>query len=62
MKKFSIFNSAMQNQFSIWTIGYLLTIVGLFFYSFTQVDLNLTLSEWSVWQVIQKYFQHIGYF
>ena len=39
-----------------------MSVVGLFFYSFTQVDLNLTLSEWSVWQVIQKYFQHIGYF
>lgn len=42
--------------------GYLVTIIGLFFYSFTQVDLNLTLSQWSVWQIIQKYFQHIGYF
>ena len=44
------------------TIGYLISIVGLFFYSFTQVDLSLTLSQWSVWQVVQKYFQHIGYF
>ena len=43
-------------------IGYLVLVVGLFFYSFTQVDLNLTLSRWSVWVVIQKYFQHIGYF
>ncbi|MBI4096386.1 MAG: DUF2029 domain-containing protein [Candidatus Levybacteria bacterium] len=43
-------------------IGYLLAVVGLFFYSFTQVDLNLTLSEWSVWQAIQKFFQNIGYF
>jgi len=42
--------------------GYLLTIVGLFFYSFTQVDLSLTLSQWSVWQVVQRFFQHIGYF
>ena len=37
-------------------------VVGLFLYSFTQVDLSLTLSEWSVWQVIQKFFQNIGYF
>ncbi len=37
-------------------------IVGLFFYSFTQIDLNLTLSEWSIWQVVQKFFQNIGYF
>lgn len=43
-------------------IGYLVTIVGLFFYSFTQVDLSLTLSQWSIWQVIEKFFQHIGYF
>ncbi len=51
-----------MKKFSIWTIGYLSAVVGLFFYSFTQVDLNLTLSEWSVWQVIQKFFQNIGYF
>ena len=44
------------------TIGYLISIIGLFFYSFTQVDLSLTLSEWSVWQVIQGFFQNIGYF
>jgi len=58
LKKFSIFNF----QFSSWTIGYLFSIVGLFFYSFTQVDLNLTLSRWSVYQVSEKFFQHIGYF
>lgn len=51
-----------MTNFKFPIIGYLLTIIGLFFYSFTQVDLNLTLSQWSVWQVIQKYFQHIGYF
>ncbi len=56
--KFSIFNF----QFSIWGLGYLIAVVGLFFYSFTQVDLSLTLSQWSVWQVVQKFFQHIGYF
>lgn len=44
------------------SIGYLIVIIGLFLYSFTQVDLSLTLSQWSVWQVAQKYFQHIGYF
>jgi len=43
-------------------LGYLVSAVCLFLYSFTQVDLSLTLSQWSVWQVIQKYFQHIGYF
>ena len=35
---------------------------GLFLYSYTQVDLNLTLSRISVWQTIQKAFQSIGYF
>ena len=43
-------------------IGYLVLVIGLFLYSFTQVDLSLTLSQWSIWQVIQKFFQHIGYF
>ncbi|MEX2007781.1 MAG: hypothetical protein WD992_03330 [Candidatus Levyibacteriota bacterium] len=42
--------------------GYLLAIFLLFLYSFTQVDLGLTLTRWSVWQVIQRFFQHIGYF
>lgn len=31
-------------------------------YSFTQVDLSLILSQFSVWQVIQRSFQQIGYF
>lgn len=43
-------------------ISYLIVVFGLFLYSFTQVDLNLTLSQWSVWQVVEKFFQHIGYF
>ena len=44
------------------TICYILVIVYLFFYSFTQVDLGLTLTEWSIWQVYQAFFQQIGYF
>ena len=43
-------------------ISYLIVVIGLFLYSFTQVDLSLTLSQWSIWQVIEKFFQHIGYF
>lgn len=31
-------------------------------YSYTQVDLGLTLTKATVWQSIQKWFQHIGYF
>jgi len=34
----------------------------LFLYSYTQVDLSLTLSQFSIWQVIQKQFQYIGWF
>lgn len=43
-------------------IGYLTLVIGLFLYSFTQVDLSLTLSRASFWQGIQKSFQYIGYF
>lgn len=42
--------------------SYIFVIVGLFFYSFTQVDLNLTLSRVTIIQQIQAFFQHIGYF
>jgi hypothetical protein len=34
----------------------------MFLYSFTQVDLGLTLTQFSFWQIIQKNFQYIGYF
>jgi len=43
-------------------VFYFFTLLGLFFYSFTQVDLNLTLSKISLWFAIQDFFQHIGYF
>lgn len=41
---------------------FVLTIISLFLYSYTQVDLSLTLSRMSLWQVIEKAFQYIGYF
>ncbi len=44
-----------------WLFG-TLTTTAVFLYSYTQVDLNLTLSRVSIWQTIQKGFQHIGYF
>jgi hypothetical protein len=47
-------------KFSI--IGYLIAVLGLFFYSFTQIDLGLTLSQVSVWQTLEKFFKNIGYF
>lgn len=48
--------------FNFLITGYFIVIIGLFFFSFTQVDLGLTLTEWSIWQVFQKFFQTIGYF
>lgn len=49
-------------QTIILLIGYIIASLALFLYSYTQVDLNLTLSRVSVWQVIQKWFQSIGYY
>lgn len=43
-------------------IGWIFAAFLLLAYSFTQVDLSLTLSQLSIWQVIQKSFQQIGYF
>ena len=42
--------------------SYILLIIALFFYSFTQVDLNLTLSQASIYQTLEKQFQYIGFF
>lgn len=42
--------------------SYILVVIALFFYSFTQVDLSLTLSTSSVFQTLQKQFQYIGFF
>lgn len=49
-------------KFKLIPAIYCLGIVSLFLFSFTQVDLSLTLSRVSLWQGIQKSFQHIGYF
>lgn len=51
-----------MNKTRFFSVFYILTIVGLFFYSYTQVDLSLTLSRISLWQVVEKAFQYIGYF
>lgn len=34
----------------------------MFFYSFTQIDLGLTLSRISIWQTAERFFKNIGYF
>src|SRR5581483_6050937 len=49
-------------KFKFLSAVYFLSLLYLFLYSFTQVDLDLTLSRLSLWQVFQKFFQHIGYF
>ncbi len=41
---------------------YGLASIALLFYSYTQVDLALTLSRANIFQTIQKTFQHVGYF
>jgi len=43
-------------------IIYLVCSFALFLYSYTQVDLNLTLSRASILQTIQKAFQYLGYY
>lgn len=43
-------------------VSYFVTILGLFLYSYTQVDLSLTLSRASIFQTVEKAFQYVGYF
>src|SRR3989304_8803431 len=43
-------------------VGWIISALFLFLYSFTQVDLGLTLTRISIWQTIQRSFQYIGYF
>ncbi len=43
-------------------VGYILAAVVLFLFSYTQVDLSLTLSRLSIYQTIEKNFQYIGYY
>lgn len=51
-----------MKKLSILFGSYIFVLAGLFFYSYTQVDLSLTMSRASVFQAIEKWFQHIGYF
>lgn len=51
-----------MKRFKLLVLLYLSTIVALFIYSFTQVDLSLTLSKVSIYQFTEKYLQHIGFF
>lgn len=51
-----------MKKLSFFIFLYLLVIIALFLYSYTQVDLSLTLSRASIFQIIEKGFQYIGYF
>ncbi len=51
-----------MNRLKLAATLYIASVIGLFFYSFTQVDLSLTLSKASFFQTLQKSFQHIGWF
>ncbi len=42
--------------------SFVFAAISLFLFSYTQVDLNLTLSRVSIFQTIEKSFQYIGYF
>ncbi len=53
----------MKNKPSHFVIiGYIISVIALFLYSYTQVDLNLTLSRASIVQSLQKSFQYIGFY
>lgn len=43
-------------------IGYIAAAALLFFFSYTQVDLSLTLSRLSIYQTVEKSFQYVGYY
>jgi len=49
-------------KFKIVFLLYLLVFIGLFFYSFTQIDLGLVISRYPFFYHIEKSFQQIGYF
>lgn len=42
--------------------GWLAVVFSLFLYSFSQVDLGLTLTQLDFWQSLQTSFQYLGYF
>jgi hypothetical protein len=52
----------IDTKILILFVTYILVVISLFFFSYTQVDLNLTLTKADVFQTIQKSFQFIGYY
>ena len=51
-----------MNRLRLLVLSYVAVIVALFLYSYTQVDLSLTLSKGSFYQTIQKQLQYIGFY
>jgi hypothetical protein len=51
-----------MNKLRLLFASYVLILVGFFVYSFTQVDLNLTLSKVSFFQTAEKSLQYVGFF
>jgi hypothetical protein len=52
----------MKLKVDFLNLGWYISVLLLFIYSFTQIDLGLTLTRLSIWQEIQTRFQYIGYF
>lgn len=51
-----------MNKLRLLFSAYLALIVGFFIFTFTQVDLSLTLSKSSIYQTIEKSVQHVGFY
>ena len=47
---------------TVFFVSYIIVVIALFIYSFTQVDLSLTLSQSSIYQYFQKSLQYVGFF
>lgn len=54
--------SKIDTRLLAFLSGFIIVILSLFFFSYTQVDLNLTLSRTGLIQTVQKTFQYIGYY
>jgi len=51
-----------MNKLRLLFLAYLALLVGFFIYSFTQVDLGLTLSKLPIYQVAGKSLQYLGFY
>ena len=49
-------------KYKLFILTYSLFLFCVSLYSFTQIDLNLTISSNNIWQTIQKSFQYLGYY